>query len=503
MLYEMLSEKEKDMMVEYIDRYGYVSDHSKRTNEVNLPCALREWDKQKQQYLYDLLGKSLIISKPVSYDTPINEMKENIVKKFFYSEGEKTFMNALSDYYYNTVRPWKSPLYDFMCHMTDYLATNIYEGPTFILEKDGVELVKIVHGTKTMKALGKIADALNLPGFEEFRIECSQITNTRKLTGNLVLSIHPMDYMTMSDNTCNWSSCMNWDGGEYRQGTVEMMNSSAVVVAYLESNVPYRPVGGESQWHNKKWRQLFIITPDIIANVKAYPFKHDELTKITLNWLRDLAEKNLEWSYSSHIFNYNHDETIYCDFLDKNVLIRFGTERMYNDFGRSQWAYLANDFPSQFYFNYSGEGTCMVCGDYLDYDDEEFKVVCGNCEPIHYCYDCGDAITDDDYYEVDGVYYCSSCYEMNFTECEICCQTHHNDNSYRVYLEGSSYSIEMCENCYENPPEKYFINPNFEKDDNTYYCPSVNISELTDEGLKLFGFNSREEALAEIENIGI
>ena len=38
----------------------------------------------------------------------------------------------------------------------------------------------------------------------------------------------------MSDNNSGWESCMSWrNNGCYRRGTVEMMNSPYVIVAYL------------------------------------------------------------------------------------------------------------------------------------------------------------------------------------------------------------------------------------------------------------------------------
>ena len=45
----------------------------------------------------------------------------------------------------------------------------------------------------------------------------------------------------MSDNDYGWDSCMGWmNEGEYRLGTVEMMNSPCIVVAYID---------GEEAWN--------------------------------------------------------------------------------------------------------------------------------------------------------------------------------------------------------------------------------------------------------------
>ena len=58
---------------------------------------------------------------------------------------------------------------------------------------------------------------------------------------------------------------MSWfEKGEYRQGTVEMMNSECVVVAYLESTTNMTIRDGE--WNSKRWRELFVVDENVLAN---------------------------------------------------------------------------------------------------------------------------------------------------------------------------------------------------------------------------------------------
>lgn len=77
---------------------------------------------------------------------------------------------------------------------------------------------------KLMRMMAKIVDwfELDKEAFEQFRILHSRVLNDRMINADIVLSIHPLDYLTMSDNACDWESCMNWyQGGDYRLGTVE------------------------------------------------------------------------------------------------------------------------------------------------------------------------------------------------------------------------------------------------------------------------------------------
>ena len=123
------------------------------------------------------------------------------------------------------------------------------------------------------------------------------------MDGELCLSIHPMDYMTMSDNDNNWQSCMNWmNNGDYRLGTVECMNSPYVLVAYLH-NPNHSMSIGPYEWNSKHWRELFIIHPEMISEVKGYCFQDENLTNTILMWIKELAHNNLDWDYDNDEIN--------------------------------------------------------------------------------------------------------------------------------------------------------------------------------------------------------
>ena len=134
--------------------------------------------------------------------------------------------------------------------------------------------------------------------YEAFRIWHSMLFNSAKMTGNLCLSIHPLDYITMSENDEGWSSCMNWhDEGCYRRGTIEMMNSKYVLVAYVKSENNEIYMGNDNHWNSKKWRSLFYLDKDIITSIKGYPYQHPALVKVIIEKLEELAEANLGYMY--------------------------------------------------------------------------------------------------------------------------------------------------------------------------------------------------------------
>lgn len=235
----------------------------------------------------------------------------------------------------------------------------------------------------------------------------------KKNRDNIKLSIHPLDYITMSENNSSWTSCMNWSGernrifGEYRVGTVEMMNSPYVVVAYIENNSsPYIPFD-DFEWSNKKWRELFIVSDTLISPVKGYPYTNRGLEENIIKEIKKLAKENLGWEYK----DYKESSCYFC------------TDGMYNDTeynGVEQIYYGIDvnieDFPEDFEFMYSGIAVCPHCGEKFEYYGESVQLVCERCDGLIMCQNCG-SITETSKMQFDDLneeWLCDECYEKNF-----------------------------------------------------------------------------------------
>jgi hypothetical protein len=379
------------------------------------------------------------------------------------------------------------------------LVNNVYEGDTIIipgeLTKDGRPL-QINKGCKVVKMVGKIAAALDvedriyyvcphcgrsysnlrrcacgcddemksMSGYEAFRRAHSMVLNQKMIKGNLCLSIHPLDYVTMSDNECDWNSCMEWmeDAGDFRLGTIEMMNSPYIVVAYVESSNPMTSFCGHPDWtwNNKRWRQLYVVTPDIILGNRQYPYENESLQGTTLQWLRQLAMDNLHYGpfpeETSIIVNDQYNvlgtRTIYT-----SLIFNF----MYNDIYGNRLAYVSlNCNDNSLCMNLSGLAICTGCGDIIEYGTghEPSQVQCRACSGYWQCTFCGDWHCGEPYYANDQPY-CSWCYHHTLKECEICGERFSHSNSLYVRIFPTSktdqeecynwsYAVHACDNCF-------------------------------------------------------
>lgn len=298
-----ITEAEYKMMNNYRDWYVWHESKPADYNAASIRDILEEWENSNQN-LYQLLGRELIISKEISFSKSKEELTTEMAIMFDPYEECNTrqnregwkFIKAYKDWIQKTFPIHYSPYWDERDLTTeqtehnsrvraiigslnslvysDVLAENVYNGSDFTITLPNGKDYMIRSGCKPMKPLAKIAEAFSVEGFEDFRICHSQVLNQKKTSGDLVLSIHPLDYWTMSDNECGWESCMSWrDDGGYRQGTVEMMNSPCVVVAYLNAKDPMMlDYHNNFTWSNKKWRCLFIVDKNVILSIKAYPY---------------------------------------------------------------------------------------------------------------------------------------------------------------------------------------------------------------------------------------
>lgn len=406
---DQISAEEKEMMVQYIEKYALGGSSMKAPIE----HILRYWAEAKENSgLYQLLNNQLVISKSFCVEKDKSAITKELAELTEYGEGQ-TFVDRIYDAVAN--RDGVSKAFDIISiFRTDNLIDNKYTGQPLVLWQKDDKPFHINPGIKTMKAIKKIAETYDIPNFEEFRIRHSQILNEKYLKGTVYLSIHPFDYMTMSDNDCNWSSCMHWpDEGDYRLGTVEMMNSPFVVEAYtapLEWN--FNPVG-DCCWNNKHWRELFIVNSDMVFGVKGYPYWNRPLEAMVLTWIKELAEKNLGWTYNNELQKVNYKSCHTSWYMnEKKYRVTFTTDHMYNDIYSEHYGYFNPEMEQDRYVHYSGYAECMSCGDIIDDSDHPHNALaCDDCKPYRYCSECGRMIREgEEVFIVDGYEYCEDCY---------------------------------------------------------------------------------------------
>lgn len=422
-LLSRLTEYDRKVMNRYIDLYAADDNLCLIKHKKSIDTIFKTWAEKKETLSKMFPDNALTIEEDICYKKDVNQIYADIDASEIIHEFRCTMRNAWTKYM--DVNPSAGDR-DTRYYISDLLANsslanNKYEYESFTIYPPN-KPITISSGMKTSRAIIKIAETIgvNPQAIEDFRIEHSKLLNDTEVHGKMVFSIHPMDFMTMSDNNCRWHSCMSWTNrGEYRQGTVEMMNSPCVVEAYITSDDPYCFDDNDPYmtWNNKKWRELFIVNSDCIMGIKGYPYWSRDLEKIALAKLKTLATDKLGYQYR------DKTQELYCedDYCNPGDLIDyngnhyfFESEYMYNDFRYSHYGYLSDDFCADKTINYSGPSQCMLCGRLWEIDQAE-DITCDNCQQdIYLCSECGVETTNAIYNPYTKSYMCWNCFNDRY-----------------------------------------------------------------------------------------
>ena len=463
--YEALTAQDKEYITEYIEKWGGINSPIKL--KAPLDYILREWNKSKQT-LFNIFGEKLMLEKEIQVEDGDNKKIREINNYLNSTNPGTDFINSVRKLFTFNGTYFEDTYATYNLTQAKQLFTNRVAKEFSYRNKDG-KIVKVPEGAKVMRVLQKIAKEFDLPDFEIFRNHISRITEIRKSKIKFTLSIHPLDYMTMSDNANGWESCMNWTQGpgSYRAGTIEMMNSPVVVVAYITTK-PYYPANTSIEWTSKSWRELIIVHPNTICSVKSYPYYNISFDKALVNWLADLVEEKTEWRYNRKKPQENlescSDIKAWQDKEDKDnyFLLHFETNEMYNDFGNTDnYGIFSINPPDNKYrtstINYSGLMTCMCCGENGYWSDDTETVICEDCEPSIYCCCCDERVNINDAIEVDGEWVCEDCYN-DLHRC-MCCEDAHFEYDLTLmfvgHIDNQTINIDydehyICSECVAN-----------------------------------------------------
>ena len=353
-----------------------------------VPAPLMELYTHNKTTLKKLLGGQEIYTTEINLERPVQYIRSSLRDLFFDSDLIPKLIK---------IEWWER----------DYV-----EDPYF------AKLAGVSIGTKTMKAVKKLM--INVPEkYEKLCVERSKINNDRFIRGNLNLSIHPIDYLTLSDNKNNWSSCLSIRNyGCYRAGCLEALTSPYLLVAYFTEKdatpanyYPPRLKNSSTtfQWNTKRYRSLVVFDAEKgVVCGKTYPHRPlEEWDFAILNTIRELAAQNLgvtleEPQEYTEMYYLNDNKDIERAGTQERHRLLIQTDALYNDWLNANYTFYCaytSEEPDFARINISGRCCCARCGEeviMMDYDsdsDEHWEytneVLCQDCLSLNYCEVCG------------------------------------------------------------------------------------------------------------------
>lgn len=469
-----------DSMKRLLDEYDYEwSDEALNTIittwEVN-KAILIEAFKKHQNYIE---GK-FMIAFDTSFERDINR---NAVENFRYwlinqcvREMAASLPPEINQKRLEEQCAWlPNRLFDFLSFLDQpYIVTKTISKSTSDLINEILPNIKAREGQKTSKVVNKICTYLGYDKHPEYNREYAKYADALSpitITRHTVLSINPLDYLTMSFGN-SWASCHTIDkenkrgmpshySGCYSSGTISyMLDQSSMVFYTVDSSY-----NGNEYWTQPKiTRQMFHWGEEKLVQSRLYPQDNDgDDSAYTPN--RNIVQKIM-----SEIFNFPNLWTVHKGITNASAYIMSqGTHyRDYMNFSNCSLSRIKNNTNEhEFYvgnhpiciqcgnqhsdaenINCCVNGdyyTCSCCGCRIDYDEARFvngEPYCADC--ASWCEYCETYHTSEEYYiDSTGSYVCESCYDEYFGECNCCGAMEHNDDL--TYIEADN--IHVCDSC--------------------------------------------------------
>lgn len=450
------------------EQFKEVLAYSQEISDPKVDDLFLRWEKAKSyfiekfngQLIYEVPEKQVFYLSDTVKKSRIDDFIERLRVKYCASQELLDFVNMEREQFFeNTV------------------------SIRYKIEKDNTIIPK---GMKLLKAFKYFIH--NKEILMDVQNDASRVIQENKVEGKLCFSVHPLDFLSLSENNCNWRSCHSLDG-EYRAGNLSYMIDKSTFICYLKADsedvkLPNFP--NSVKWNNKKWRVLLFLSNDqsMLMAGRQYPFASDGALSVVLQnmfFTREYAIKWHDWmSGTGH-----HIDISGQDFsLDNNYYVvgynllpkhKFIFDNPYscqfNDLLRSSYYEPVYSlqicrqvyFPDETYldrgdddlhFYIGGSVNCINCGTSL-VEEEEDCMLCSKCsdelndENCYTCEYCGCRIPKgEEYYTDDDIICCEHCFNEHIDQCDNCKLYFDLMTMHSVMKNGEIYRY--CSECWED-----------------------------------------------------
>ena len=280
-------EVEKEMLsqvdVEGLEQLILHLSHLNADLRIDIREHLNNWAKNKS-HLYLAFGKKLKLEKEIELDF----------------SGNSPYVKSLISKFYQEITQAKVKRFLKSCSNAEVVMNCLNRNVSF-------ENVKFRAGDKISKCIGKILDLYDITPAEKdsVLIKFSMLIQGVKAKGSAVLSIDPVDYITMSENNSNWESCHSMSGC-FRTGPFAYLQDSSTTISYVKPKDDCVFTYGDSKtltYSNKNWRQIVLFSKELkyATQLRQYPYtsqaNQSTVASIVMNILN--AKSGLDYQIHS------------------------------------------------------------------------------------------------------------------------------------------------------------------------------------------------------------
>ena len=439
--------------------FNKVIAHSQGLSEVKTDIFLDRWYEAKKDIIREWGGELIVKTKtPVLFTLDEDERCRRL-------DG---FINTIYEHFGN----------EDLAEFLENVRNDFFDNHLSHEYNDGY--ITIPKGTKIIKAFKYFEDNETL--LSDIQNQASMIIQETKISGTLCLSVHPLDYLSLSENTYRWRSCHALDGA-YRAGNLSYLLDRSTIIAYLEVNdtkhkLPNFPE--DVLWNSKKWRMLLFLEDerDALFAGRQYPFfSQSALHCVSQLFLDSFHRHPAHWSswYNDYIIDFpratcynSSDRVLYNGrhvalngsvYAMNDLVVDAKYSRHFNDLLYSScyipyycWTYYPKSDKRRLKFSIGSAVPCVVCNEDHVGDTDDGTMICLDCDEV-----------------------CGSGENENFMYC-ACCERRTNRYNLRWMSAIDAY---ICDDCYETETRHcdecgefwYECDIQFDRETEKYICP--------------------------------
>lgn len=465
---EIINDEERRTLLN--DMKGLLDEYDYQYTEEALNKIIDEWATNKADLITAfkkhpnyLNGKFMIV---FSHNFDRNTDKSAIIgfKKWLLSYdaccAAREFMpeemrNEVIDY----GRKLPNDIFSFFANMhrmtgqyiDDYIVDRLNDCCPNIHAHKGQKMSRVVNKLCTYVGFSK------LPDYNREFAKYADALNPLQITRHTVLSVNPLDYLTMSFGN-SWASCHTIDKtnkrgmsngyeGMYSSGTVSYMLDAPSMVFYTVD----ASYNGNDFWHEPKInRQMFHWGEEKLVQGRLYPQDNDGDNSVYTPY-REIVQNIM-----SELFNFPNLWTVSKGTgAAGRYVCSYGTHyRDYDSYDNCTLSRIKGSENEQ-YIDVGHHPICIKCGNEHDKED---NISC--CAKKVVCAHCGCEI-DDEYEDVrwiDGQPYCTDC----TTYCECCDEYFVGEGTevrnYGYVCDDCLDNFYYCEDCGEYVTQRHAVN---------------------------------------------
>ena len=414
---EIINDEERKVLLE--DMKGLLSEYDYQYTEEALNKIIDTWATNKAELITAikkhpnyLQGKFMIVFSH-NFDRTVDKTAINGFKKWLLNSetcfAVREFMteemrNEVIDY----GRKLPNDIFCFLTEMTNMTGQYIDD---YIVERlDNISPDLHAHkGQKMSRVINKLLTYVGfnkLPDYNREFAKYADALNPLQITRHTVLSVNPLDYLTMSFGN-SWASCHTIDKenkrnmpnsyeGMYSSGTVSYMLDKPSMVFYTVD----ASYNGNDFWNEPKInRQMFHWGEEKLVQGRLYPQDNDGDNSVYTPY-REIVQNIM-----SELFEFPNLWTVAKGTSAAGRYVcSYGTHyRDYDNYDNCTLSRIKGS-ENEKYINVGHDPICIKCGN--EHDIQE-NISC--CARKVTCAECGCEIDEDEARYIDGEYYCDDC----------------------------------------------------------------------------------------------